>query len=91
MKKQTFRKIEPYIWIAPSVILMAIFILTPIVFVFRMAMSDVSKAGMIKGFNGIANFTKVLKSSSFGLVLQNTLVWTVAVVVLSTVDRKSVV
>ncbi|RAZ94080.1 sugar ABC transporter permease, partial [Klebsiella oxytoca] len=54
MKKQTFRKIEPYIWIAPSVILMAIFILTPIVFVFRMAMSDVSKAGMIKGFNGIA-------------------------------------
>ena len=85
MKKQTFRKIEPYIWIAPSVILMAIFILTPIVFVFRMAMSDVSKAGMIKGFNGIANFTKVLKSSSFGLVLQNTLVWTVAVVVLSTV------
>ena len=85
MKKQTFRKIEPDIWIAPSVILMAIFILTPIVFVFRMAMSDVSKAGMIKGFNGIANFTKVLKSSSFGLVLQNTLVWTVAVVVLSTV------
>jgi multiple sugar transport system permease protein len=85
VKKQTFRKIEPYIWIAPSVILMAIFILTPIVFVFRMAMSDVSKAGMIKGFNGIANFTKVLKSSSFGLVLQNTLVWTVAVVVLSTV------
>ena len=85
MKKQTFRKIEPYIWIAPSVILMAIFILTPIVFVFRMAMSDVSKAGMIKGFNGIANFTKVLKSSSFGLVLQNTLVWTVAVVVLSTI------
>ena len=85
MKKNSFRKIEPYIWIAPSVILMAIFILVPIVFVFRMALSDVSKAGLIKGFNGVANFSKVLKSSAFSLVLKNTLVWTVAVVVLSTI------
>ena len=64
---------------------MAIFILVPIVFVFRMALSDVSKAGLIRGFNGVANFTKVLKSAAFGLVLKNTLVWTVAVVVLSTI------
>ena len=85
MKKNSFRKVEPYIWIAPSIILMAIFILVPIVFVFRMALSDVSKAGLIGGFNGVANFTKVLKSAAFGLVLKNTLVWTVAVVVLSTI------
>ena len=85
MKKNSFRKVEPYIWIAPSIILMAIFILVPIVFVFRMALSDVSKAGLIRGFNGVANFTKVLKSAAFGLVLKNTLVWTVAVVVLSTI------
>ena len=32
----------------PSVLLMAIFILVPIIFVFRMALSDVSKAGLIK-------------------------------------------
>ncbi len=85
MKKNSFRKVEPYIWIAPSIILMVIFILVPIVFVFRMALSDVSKAGLIRGFNGVANFTKVLKSAAFGLVLKNTLVWTVAVVVLSTI------
>ncbi len=85
MKKNSFRKVEPYIWIAPSIILMAIFILVPIVFVFRMALSDVSKAGLIRGFNGVANFTKVLKTAAFGLVLKNTLVWTVAVVVLSTI------
>jgi len=85
VKKNSFRKVEPYIWIAPSIILMAIFILVPIVFVFRMALSDVSKAGLIRGFNGVANFTKVLKSAAFGLVLKNTLVWTVAVVVLSTI------
>jgi len=85
VKKNSLRKIEPYVWIAPSLILMSVFILVPIVFVFRMALSDVSKAGLIKGFNGAANFAKVLKSNAFGIVLKNTLVWTVAVVALSTI------
>lgn len=82
--KKFIRKIEPYIWILPSVLLMLIFILVPIVFVFRMALSKVSRAGLIKGFIGLANFTKILSSSTFPMVLKNTLVWTVAVVGLST-------
>lgn len=83
-KKRRGKKIEPYLWIAPSVILMAIFILIPIFFVFRMAFSEVSKAGLIKGFAGFSNFSKVLKGNTFGMVLSNTLIWTVAVVVIST-------
>ena len=89
MKKNTPRRlgstVEPYIWILPSVILMAIFIIVPIGFVFRMAFSQVTKAGLIKGFAGFANFGKVLGSSKFTMVLKNTVVWTVLVVVLSTV------
>ncbi len=85
VKNKAFRKAEPYIWILPSIILMAVFILVPIIFVFRMSLSDVSKAGIIRGFAGFANFTKVMNSSAFKLVLRNTIVWTVAVVVLSTV------
>ncbi len=83
--RKLFRRIEPYIWIAPSVILMAVFILTPILSVFQMSMNDVSKAGKLKGFKNFANFTKVLNSSAFGLVLKNTIIWTIAVVVISTV------
>ena len=78
-------KAEPYLWILPSVILMAIFIIVPIGSVFQMAMSDVNKAGIIKGFAGLKNFEKVLKSSKFALVLKNTAIWTVCVVVISTV------
>lgn len=89
MKKNTPRRlgstIEPYIWILPSVILMAIFIIVPIGFVFRMAFSQVTKAGLIKGFAGFDNFSKVLGSSKFTMVLKNTVVWTVLVVALSTV------
>ena len=85
MQKKTLRKVEPYIWIAPSVILMAIFIVTPIVKVFQLSMNKVTRAGKLKGFNNFENFTTVIKDPAFALVLKNTLVWTVAVVVISTV------
>lgn len=78
------QKIEPYIWILPSIILMFVFILIPIVFVFRMALSKVTRAGLIKGYAGFENFTKVLSTPTFAMVLKNTLIWTVAVVGLST-------
>ena len=78
-------KAEPYLWILPSIILMSIFIIVPIGFVFRMAFSKITKAGLIKGFVGFENFNKVLTSAKFALVLKNTVVWTILVVVLSTV------
>lgn len=78
-------KAEPYLWILPSIILMSIFIIIPIGYVFYMAFSDVSRAGLVKGFAGFANFEDVLTSAKFSLVLKNTIIWTIAVVVLSTV------
>lgn len=82
--KKRWRTIEPYVWIAPSMVLMGIFVMIPIVFVFRMAFSDVSKTGRIRGFAGFENFRSVISNPDFGRVLSNTLVWTVVVVVLST-------
>ena len=54
------RSYEPYLWILPSIILMFIFIVIPIGYVFYMSVSEISKAGLVKGFAGIANFQKVL-------------------------------
>ena len=78
-------KAEPYLWILPSIILMSIFILIPIGQVFRMAFSKVTKTGKIKGFIGLENFAEVVGSDEFAIVLKNTIVWTILVVVLSTV------
>ena len=83
--KKLMRQVEPYIWIAPSIILMAIFIVTPIFKVFQLSMTKVTRAGKLKGFNNFENFTNVLKSPAFALVLKNTIVWTIAVVIISTV------
>ena len=78
-------KAEPYIRILPSIILMFIFIIIPIGFVFRMAFSQVTKAGLVKGFIGFKNFEKVLGGAKFGMVLKNTVIWTLYVVILSTI------
>lgn len=83
--RNALRTAEPYLWILPSVILMAIFIVIPIGYVFYMSVSNISKAGLVKGFAGFANFQKVLTSAKFSMVLKNTIVWTIAVVVISTV------
>ena len=77
-------KAEPYIWLAPSAILMAVFMLVPIGYVFYMSMSKVTKAGLIKDFNNFENFSAVLNNPTFALVLKNTIVWTIAVVGIST-------
>ncbi len=84
-RKKRFNTIEPYIWIAPSIILMSIFIIVPIFTVFRTAFNDVSRTGKLRGFNGFDNFRSVLSNTEFPIVLRNTIVWTILVVVLSTV------
>ena len=84
-KSPLLRRVEPYLWIAPSIILMSIFIIIPIFTVFRMAFSEVSKTGRIRGFAGFDNFIDVMNNPEFSKVLSNTVVWTILVVVLSTV------
>ena len=78
------RRTEPYLWILPSIVLMFIFIIIPIFSVLRMAFSRVTKTGLVKEFIWFDNFTKVLTSDKFLMVLKNTAIWTVAVVCLST-------
>ena len=84
-QKSLLLRAEPYLWILPSIILMAIFIVVPIGYVFYMSVSDISKAGRVKGFAGLENFEKVVTSAKFAMVLKNTVIWTIAVGVLSTV------
>ena len=85
MNKKTLRKAEPYLWILPSIVLMTVFIIVPIFYVFATAFGDVNKFGKIKGFAGLKNFVAVLARPEIGRVFLNTAVWTVAVVVISTI------
>ena len=85
MNNRLGRKIEPYVWLLPSLVLMAIFVVFPICIVFRIAFSEVSKSGLVGGFVGFKNFAEAISLPAFKTVMLNTLYWVVSVVVLSTV------
>ena len=77
-------KWEPYVWLLPSLILMSIFVVFPILIVFKLSLSDISKAGIVGGFNNFANFRAAFRDPAFGTVMKNTVVWVISVVGLST-------
>ena len=78
------RKWEPYLWLLPSLILMTVFVIFPILIVFRLAFSEISRAGVVGGFAGFSNFTAAVQDKAFGTVMKNTAVWVVSVVGIST-------
>lgn len=84
---QTLRKIkkaEPYLWLLPSILMMGIMIVIPIITVFQTSFSEISKSGLNKGFNGIENYLAIFRNQVFWNTLKNTCIWTVAVVGIST-------
>lgn len=78
------RKWEPYLWLLPSVLLMTIFVIFPILIVFKLSFSEISKAGVVGRFIGLENFRAAVTDRSFGTVMLNTLYWVVSVVGIST-------
>ena len=56
MEKQNGKKWwAPYLWLLPSIILISVFVVFPILIVFRLSFSDISKAGVVDGFVGLKN------------------------------------
>ncbi len=84
-KNKKLTALQPYVWLFPSVVLMVTMIVIPIISVFKISFSEVGRSGVVKGLNGIQNYLEVFENPTFWHTLQNTIVWTVAVVGLSTV------
>ena len=85
MNRTLEKKIEPYLWLLPSLILMAVFVVFPILIVFKLSFSEVSKSGLVGGFIGFKNFADAISLPAFKTVMLNTLYWVVSVVGLSTI------
>ena len=78
------KNLSPYLWLLPSIILIAVFVVFPIVIVFRLSFSEISKFGVTGGFNGIRNYVDAVHLPAFKTVMVNTFWWVVSVVGLST-------
>ncbi|MBS5432791.1 MAG: ABC transporter permease [Clostridia bacterium] len=64
---------------------MAVFVVFPILIVFKLSFSEVSKSGLVGGFIGFKNFADAISLPAFKTVMLNTLYWVVSVVGLSTI------
>lgn len=82
--QKSLRKYEPYLWLLPSLLLMAVFVVFPIAIVFKLSLSDISKSGVIGGFVGLKNFRDAISLPAFQTVMLNTLYWVLSVVGIST-------
>ena len=47
---QSRHKWEPYLWLIPSIVLLAVFLIYPIIIVFKLSFSEISKAGIAGNF-----------------------------------------
>ena len=75
------KRLEPYLYVLPAAALVSIFLLYPMIFTFWQSLTDAD--GLVKPtFIGLANYTRLFNDPNFVLSLRNTLIWTVASVLL---------
>ena len=74
----------PYMWLLPSILLISVFVIFPIIIVFRLSFSEISKSGVVGGFVGMKNYIDAVKLPAFKTVMINTFWWVISVVGLST-------
>ncbi len=75
---------KPYLWLLPSILLISVFVVFPILIVFKLSFSEISTAGVVGGFIGFQNFADAVKLPAFKTVMLNTFWWVISVVGLST-------
>ena len=78
------RKWVPYVWLLPSALLIAVFVIFPILIVFKLSFSEISKAGVIGDFIGFQNYIDAVHLPAFKTVMINTFWWVISVVGIST-------
>ena len=69
------RRLEPLVWLAPSLILIAGIVLYPVFEMVRTSLFDVNLSGLTTRFVGLRNFERVLSDGSFLQVLGNSAKW----------------
>lgn len=79
------QRLTPLLWIGPSLLLMLATIVFPIIELVTTSASDLSRAGISRGFAGWDNYIRLIDRPSFWPVVAQTLVWAALVLSITTV------
>lgn len=72
------------LFVAPTLILVGVIVLYPIIEIVLMSFSSVNSIAQRLGFNGVANYQAMFADAVFWRVIGQTLLWTVVIVVVTT-------
>lgn len=75
MKKRTRNPIAPYLFIAPSFLLLGVFFFAPLVFSVVLSFFNWTLTGGERVFIGLTNYTNVLTNSTFWISMKNTVLY----------------
>jgi multiple sugar transport system permease protein len=73
-----------YACLVPSTLLMLLIVVLPVINVFFMAFAENDSAGRIVALTGLDNFDRLLRDPLFPQVMQQTLIWTVSMLLIAT-------
>ncbi|GAA5073823.1 multiple sugar transport system permease protein [Thermocatellispora tengchongensis] len=79
------RALEPLAWVGPAVVLIAVVVVWPVIVMIQSSFLKISRFGVVRGANGVDNYTKLFAEPDFGGVMIRSLIWVVAVVGLTVV------
>jgi sn-glycerol 3-phosphate transport system permease protein len=82
-RARMWKKMLPYLFIAPSILVFGMFELYPIVYSFYLSFMKWNLLNPVKTFVGLDNYKTLLTSPDFGMALGHTLIFTVGRVGLS--------
>ena len=71
------------LWLGPSLVLIAAVVVYPVAALVRASLSRYSITGLYQGSMGASNYTRLLEQEALVTVVANTLIWVVAIVVVT--------
>ena len=77
------RRLEPLLWIGPTLALIAVVVIWPIVSMFQTSFRNITPLGIDIGSAGWSNFSAVLHNSNLPGILVRTVIWVATVVALT--------
>lgn len=69
------KKVEPYLYLAPSILFFALFSFYPFIRTIILSFFTVTANGQVKNFSGIANYVNVFKDTNFIRSIGNTAIY----------------
>jgi len=78
------RKLEPWLWLLPSILLIAGVILYPAIQMVQTSFSDISLSGLSRGFSGFTNYRDLFSEPGLAGVFKQTIAWVAGIVAVAT-------